>query len=203
MPADEERAHNERLLGIHRGNLQGLLERKAKYGLEVPLWLENQIKAEQEAIALYEPLAPSQKQKEVAESKDISLTTIYIQGTQMAAEQARQAGQNKEIIEQQARDALWRFQAKEVIEEVVARVTAAETVAQQRYDTELEIRNERQQEHDERMTLIEQALDTIQGQVAPLAERVNWIQWLIVGLVILGLVIGSIALYVGIYHPGG
>lgn len=189
MPQDEERAHHENLLKIHRRNLQGLLERKAKYGFEAPMWLENQIKAEQEAIAVHEPLAPSQKVKEVAEGKEIDLTTLFIQSTQIAAEQARQSIQNKEIIEQQARDALWRLQAKEVIDEVVIRQSSAETLAQERYDQEQEVRKERQQEHDERMTGMDTAIAEIKEQVQWIMGRNGFNRGLLMALNILALAI--------------
>jgi hypothetical protein len=62
---------------------------------------------------------------------------LYLQGTQIntrmtqAEAQARgdwekQAEQNKQIIDQQARDTLWRMQTKQVIDEVVAQVVASE-----------------------------------------------------------------------------
>lgn len=190
---DEERANAERLLKIYRGNLQRLLEQKAKFGgVEVPIWLENQIDETRAQIAFYEPLAPPQKALTTANavSGSIDLTILYIQGTQIAAEQARQADQNKEIIEQQARDALWRLQAKEVIDEVVLRVATAETVSQERYDDELAIRSERQQEHDERMTAMELVQSETRDLVGALARRIGGMWWLIfdtaaiVGLVV-------------------
>lgn len=187
MAIDEERANNERLLRIYRRNLQRLLEQKATYGIgNTPIALENQIDETRAQIALYEPLAPTQSALNTAQSisPSIDLTTLYIQGTQIAAEQARQADQNKAIIEQQVRDALWRLQAKEVIEEVVQRVAAAETVSQTRYDQELMIRKDRQQETDERHTLIELALDTIGPQVTMLSRRVSWVRWIAIAVLI-------------------
>lgn len=105
------------------------MERKAKFGpLETPIWLENNIAEEQANIALYEPLAPSQKAQEVVQnvSGGIDLATLFVQGTQLNAQIMLQAEQNKQIIDQQARDAVWRMQTKEVIDEVVAQVHATE-----------------------------------------------------------------------------
>lgn len=129
MATEEERASIERRLKTHRSNLASLLEKKAKFGaLETPIWLENQIAEEQANIALYEPLVPSSKAQAVVQnvSGGIDLTTLFVQGTQLNAQIMLQAEQNKQIIEQQARDALWRMQAKEVIDEVVAQVHASE-----------------------------------------------------------------------------
>lgn len=133
MATDEERASVERRLHIHRKNLSTLLERKAKFGpLETPVWLENQIADEQGNIALLEPLAPSQKAQDVVQnvSGGIDLATLFFQGTQLNAQVMLQAEQNKQIIEQQTRDALWRMQTKEVIDEVVAQVHATERARQ-------------------------------------------------------------------------
>lgn len=190
---DEEREHNARMLETHRGNLRKLLEQKAKFGgIEVPLWLENQIAEQRTQIAFYEPLAPPQKQADTAErvSGSIDLTTLYMQGAQIAAEQARQADQNKEIIEQQARDALWRIGAKEVIDEVVQRFVAMDTRVSEneaeqnwRYEQEQIVRKQRQTENDERQTGVEQSIDS-------LSSRLSGMWWLIfdtaavVGLVV-------------------
>lgn len=133
IATDDERASVVRRLKIHRKNLATLLERKAKFGpLETPVWLENQIADEQGNIALLEPLAPSQKAQDVVQnvSGGIDLATLFFQGTQLNAQVMLQAAQNKQIIEQQARDALWRMQTKEVIDEVVAQVHATEKARQ-------------------------------------------------------------------------
>jgi hypothetical protein len=122
MATDDERASVERRLKIHRKNLNALLERKAKFGpLETPVWLENQIADVQGDIALLEPLAPSQKAQDVVSnvSGGIDLATLFVQGTQLSVHILLQAEQNKQIIDQQARDALWRMQAKEVIDTLV------------------------------------------------------------------------------------
>ncbi len=203
----EDREHNARLLKIHRRNLEVLLERKAQFGLEVPLSLENQIKAEQDSIALYEPLVPSTKAQEVAQtvSGGIDLTTLYIQGTQIASEQARQSeqnkdivAQNKEIIDQQAVDTLWRLQTKEVIHEVVQRQASVEKVSDERYGKEQTVRTQRQQETDERFSMIEQALEAIQEQVGLFVHWVNWIRRLLVALIIVaGLALVMVYRYLG------
>jgi K+-sensing histidine kinase KdpD len=201
----EDRDHNERLLKIYKGNLKVLLERKAQLGLDVPLSLENEIKAAQEQIAVYEPLVPSPKTQEAAQkvSGEIDLTTIFIQGTQIAAEQARQAiqnqdilQQNKEIIGQQAVDTLWRHQTKEVIHEVVAEVAAAKVevanakvIADERYEQEQVVRVQRQQEHDDRFTLMELAIMEVQTEIASLVSRTTFNRILLVVLILVGIVV--------------
>lgn len=129
MGSDEDREQAKRLLKIYKGNLRQLLEQKAKLGgIDIPVALENQIDETRAQIAMYEPLAPTQRTQQSAQnvSSSIDLTAIYIQGTQLAAEQARQADQNRQIIDQQARDSLWRMQTKQVVDELVLQVSASE-----------------------------------------------------------------------------
>jgi hypothetical protein len=195
--ADEEREHNARMLRTYRANLQRALEKKAGFGgLNVPTWLENEIAEARTQVAYYEPLVPPPKQQDTAEkvSGSIDLTTLYTQGAQIAAEQARQADQNKDIIEQQVRDALWRLQAKEVIDEVVERVGALANLAEH----EQKIRIQRQQEHDERMTTGEIAQAEIRDLVDALAKRIGGMWWLIFdAVVVVGLVVALVMWWFG------
>ncbi len=54
FPVDEERDLLRRILAQHKRNLYKLQERKAKFGLEVPLSIENQIEDEEQEIAQIE-----------------------------------------------------------------------------------------------------------------------------------------------------
>jgi hypothetical protein len=143
MATSEEKAHAQRLIEIHRRNLERLEEKKATFGIDVPQWVENQIDEERANIAALEPLVkvqPSQKVQEFVKSTasgEIDMTMLFMQGVQINARMTqaeqeakeyreRQADQTTQIIAQQARDSLWRMQTKQVIDEVVAQVAASE-----------------------------------------------------------------------------
>lgn len=139
MASAEERAHAARLLKIHRENLERLEEKKAKFGLDAPQWVENQIDEERANIAALEPLVkpqPSQKVQEFVKSTasgEIDLMMLFLQGTQINARMTRQeeqnqkqGAQNQAIIEEQSRAALWRMQTGETINDLVVRFTASE-----------------------------------------------------------------------------
>jgi hypothetical protein len=142
MASQEEVEHAQRLIGIHKRNLEKLEEKKALLAGDLNISIDNQIAQEQADIAALLPLItppPSKKVQEFVTSTsggppgEIDLMMLYLQGTQIntrmtqAEAQARgdwekQAEQNKQIIDQQARDTLWRMQTKQVIDEVVGRL---------------------------------------------------------------------------------
>lgn len=132
MANSEERAHAHRLLKIHRDNLERLEEKKAKFGLDAPQWVENSIDEERANIAALEPLVkpqPSQKVQEFVKSTasgEIDLMMLFLQGTQINARVTKQEEQNDRIIEEQARASVWRMQTTEVVEDLVSRFSASE-----------------------------------------------------------------------------
>jgi hypothetical protein len=146
MASPEERQHAARLLQIHKRNLEKLEEKKALLAGELNLALDNQIAQEQADIEALRPLAtppPSKTIQELVTSAsggppgEIDLMMLFMQGTQInsrmtQAEQdakehrEKQAEQTTQIIDQQARDALWRMQTKQVVDELVVQVAASE-----------------------------------------------------------------------------
>jgi len=146
MATEEDRQHAARLLTIHKRNLEKLEEKKALLAGELNIALDNQIAQEQADIEALRPLATPPPSKPIQElvtrtsggpPGEIDLMMLFMQGTQIntrmtQAEQEakeyreKQAEQTTQIIEQQARDSLWRMQTKQVIDEVVAQVAASE-----------------------------------------------------------------------------
>ena len=142
MATAEERAQAQRLLKIHQDNLAIMEEKKAKYGLETPLWLENQIAETEANIALLLPLAkppPSKNVQEfvssVSSSPDgpVDLMMLFLQGVQINARMTRQEEQNQKqdeqnqaIIDEQSRASVWRMQTGETIEKLAMQFTASE-----------------------------------------------------------------------------
>lgn len=119
MASDSERAHAQRLIEIHRANLDRLEEKKAKFGIEVPIAIENQIEQERANIAALEPLtklSPSQKVQEFVNSAgggQIDLMMLYMQGTQINARVTKQEEETQKIREEQGLAAMWRMQVGE------------------------------------------------------------------------------------------
>lgn len=138
MATAEERAHAIRLLEIHRGNLERLEEKKAKFGIDAPQWIENQLNEERANIAALEPIAnppplPSQKVQEFVKQTtpgEIDLMMLYLQGTQINARMTTQETQTTRIIEEQSHASIDRMQTKDAIETLVGQTTATERARQ-------------------------------------------------------------------------
>lgn len=62
--------------------------------------------------------------------------------------------------------------------------------AERRYELEQRVRAQRQEEHDARMTLIEQGIDANATQVLLLSNRVWWVRVILVTSLLIGLGIG-------------
>lgn len=91
MAGNEERAHAERLLKIHRRNLRRLEEQKALQAGATNLALDNQIEEERANIIALEPIAnptplPSPKIQEFVKNStpgEIDNVMLFIQGNQI------------------------------------------------------------------------------------------------------------------------
>jgi hypothetical protein len=63
-------------------------------------------------------------------------------------------------------------------------------VADQRHEQEQKVRTQRQEEHDARMTIIEQGIETNATQVLLLSNRVWWVRIILIAALLIGLGIG-------------
>jgi hypothetical protein len=139
MASPEERQHAQRLLKIHRRNLERLEVRRAEIGGETNLALDNQIDEERANIAALEPLTkppPSPKVQEFVSSAsggEIDLAMLFIQGTQINArvtqveqQNVEQSKQNQAILEEQGLSRISRMHLKEAVDDLVTRFSASE-----------------------------------------------------------------------------
>ena len=140
MATTDDRAQAERLLKIHKRNLNRLEEQKAKQAGAVNLALDNQIDEERANIAALEPIAnppappPSPKVQEfVVQASDGNWAMMFSQfvllNARMTAKEQQdkeQATQIEKIIEDQSRASVDRMQTKDAIDTLVEQATETE-----------------------------------------------------------------------------
>ena len=127
MATAAEQQHAQRLLKIHRRNLERLEEKKAKSGADTDLATENAIDEEKANIAALSPIAnPPPKPSPTIEAfvkqttpSEIDLLMLYLQGTQINARVTKQEEQNIQIIDEQSRARLGRLELKEIVADLV------------------------------------------------------------------------------------
>lgn len=72
------------------------------------------------------------------------------------------------------------------------RVRESIELAETRYEHEQKVRAQRQEEHDARMTLIEQGIETNAAQVVLLSNRVWWVRVILVTALLIGIAVGAL-----------
>jgi hypothetical protein len=87
----------------------------------------------------------------------------------------------------------WRTQTTEKIDSIAEQVVRIEATAEERHTQELTVRKERQEEHDERMTGFDTALEATNEQVA---RSFGGIRWLLILIFVAVLLVAARVVYV-------
>lgn len=162
--------------------LRELKLQRAAFGLGVPSHITLGIKQAEKDIALLDAkLQTVQPSQAVADAVGPIDTQALLLDHRL-----KQLGEK-------VSDALTQVTGKvgEISEQVVqlaGQVTEHKAIADERYEHEQTVRVQRQEEHDQRLTIIETGLDTNAEQIVRLSVRINWVRWLLVGAIVLAVV---------------
>jgi hypothetical protein len=189
---EEEVAFLFELLETTKRTLRALRLQKASFGIGAPSHIDLGIRqAEKDILVLkgkLETIQPSQIVTEAVGPSDTGALLVE---------------HRVKMLDEKVGDALKQITEKvsEVADQVVQiadQVTRIDVVTEERYTHEQKIRKDRQQEHDERMTTIEQVQAETRDLVSALARRIGGMWWLIFDTAaIVGLVVAFVMWWFG------